>query len=129
MALRIWPTLELTLLRSDADKAGKVPHRSDSWRFFTNHAHVLACLVGDPDARLRDIADRVRVTERAAHDLVRDLERGGYIRVRRVGRRNQYEICGVRPSAGPGGLGRLVSLLAELDGTRETVVPGGDGAR
>jgi DNA-binding Lrp family transcriptional regulator len=110
-----------------------VPHRSDSWRFFTNHAHVLACLVGDPDARLRDIADRVGVTERAAHDFVRDLERGGYIRVRRVGRRNQYEVCGLGASgglAGPGILGGLVGLLvAELDETVETVVPGGDGTR
>ena len=110
-----------------------MPHRSDSWRFFTNHAHVLACLVGDPQARLRDIAARVGVTERAAHDLLRDLERGGYIRVRRVGRRNQYEVCGVGSSGGlPGsrGLGRLVDLLvAELDGSLETVVPGGEQAR
>ena len=132
MARRDWPSLEFTLLLSDADKAGRVPHRSDSWRFFTNHGHVLACLVGDPDARLRDIADRVGITERAAHDLVRDLERGGYIRVRRVGRRNQYEVCGVRSSgglAGPGGLGRLVGLLvAELDGSLETGSRAGTGA-
>ena len=110
-----------------------MPHRSDSWRFLTNHAHVLACLVGDPEARLRDIAERVAVTERAAYDLVRDLERGGYIRVRRVGRRNEYEVPVVRPSGGLAGsrtLGGLVGLLvAELDGTLETVLPGGEGAR
>jgi IclR helix-turn-helix domain len=110
-----------------------VPGRSDSWRFFTNHAHVLACLVGDPQARLRDIAARVGITERAAHDLVGDLARGGYIRVRRVGRRNQYEVCGVGSSgrlAGPGRLSGLVDLLVpELDRTLETAPPGGEGAR
>lgn len=108
-------------------------HRSDSWRFLNNHAHVLACLVGDPQARLRDIAARVGITERAAHDLVMDLQRGGYIRVRRVGRRNHYEVSGVRSFGGPGepgSLGGLVGLLiAELDGTLETAVPGEDGAR
>ena len=103
--------------------------RSDSWRFLTNHAHVLACLVGDPQARLRDIAARVGITERAVHDLIGDLQCGGYIRVRRVGRRNHYQVRGVR-SEEPGSLGGLVGLLiAELDGTVETALPGGDGAR
>ena len=125
------PLLEFTLLLSNADRAGS-PTDRDSWRFFTNHAPVLACLLGDPEARLRDIAARVGITERAAYDLVRDLERGGYIRVRRVGRRNHYEGCGVRPSGGlarPGSLGGLVGhLVAELDGSPENVVPGGDEA-
>ncbi len=124
---------EFTLRLSHADKAGGMSHRSDSWRFLTNHAHVLACLVGDPQARLRDIAASVGITERAAHDLVGDLQRGGYIRVRRVGRRNHYQVRGVRPYGGPeepGSLGGLVGLLiAELDGTLETALPGGDGAR
>jgi IclR helix-turn-helix domain len=106
-----------------------VPGRSDSWRFFTNHAHVLACLAGDPEARLRDVAARVGITERAAHDLIGDLERGGYVRVHRVGRRNQYEVCGVRPATGTAPspcLGRLVGLLvAELDGSFQPVLPTG----
>jgi DNA-binding MarR family transcriptional regulator len=74
-----------------------MPLRSDDWQFFTNHTHVLVCLASDPDLRLRDIAARVGITERAAHDLVKDLERAGYVRVRRVGRRNRYEVCGQLP--------------------------------
>ena len=35
-----------------------------SWTFLSNHGHVLMCLAADPDARLRDIAERVGVTER-----------------------------------------------------------------
>jgi Winged helix-turn-helix DNA-binding len=127
--LRIGRSVEFTLRLSNADNASTVPQRSDSWRFLTNHARVLACLFGDPEVRLRDIAQRVGVTERAVHDLVGDLERGGYIRVRRVGRRNQYEVCGVGSSGEPAGLGSLglIGLLAaELD---ETVLPGGDEAR
>jgi DNA-binding IclR family transcriptional regulator len=96
--------------------------RSDSWRFLTNHAHVLACVAGEPDARLRDIAARVGITERAAHDLVRDLERAGYLRVRKVGRRNRYEVRGrfasrdaVAQRRAGGGLVAL--LAAELDQT------------
>ena len=119
---------ELTFLLSVADKSGTVPYRSKSWRFFTNHAHVLACVVSDPDVRLRDIAARVGITERAAHDLIGDLERGGYVRIRRVGRRNQYEVCSDRPSAGLGqpGVGRLVGLLvAELDRSLPATAPEG----
>ena len=109
-----------------------MPCRSDNWRFFTNHAHVLACLAGDPEARLREIAARVGVTERAAHDLIGDLARSGYVRIHRVGRRNQYEVCGVRPARGlaqPPCLGGLVSLLfAELEGSLQSVSAAGEEA-
>lgn len=90
--------------------------RSDDWEFFTNHTHVLVCIAGDPALRLRDIAARVGVTERAAHDLVKDLERAGYVRVRKVGRRNCYEVCGELPLRRfpfeRRNAGELISLLA-----------------
>ena len=62
------------------------------WRFLTNYAHVLVCIAADPGARLRDIAETVGVTERRAAQLVRDLERAGYLTKTRNGRRNQYEV-------------------------------------
>ena len=62
------------------------------WRFVTNYAHVLACVAADPNARLRDIAETVGVTERRAAQLVRDLEDAGYLTKTRAGRRNQYEV-------------------------------------
>ena len=34
------------------------------WTFLSSHAHVLVCLAENPQAKLRDIADRVGVTER-----------------------------------------------------------------
>lgn len=58
----------------------------------TNHAHVLLCVARDPSIRLREIGDCVGVTERAAHRIVGDLEREGYLSRKRVGRRNLYEV-------------------------------------
>ena len=63
-----------------------------SWTFLTNHAHVLLCLANDPSARMRDIADQVGITERAAQRIVADLVEEGYVKRKRVGRRNEYEI-------------------------------------
>jgi hypothetical protein len=62
------------------------------WKFLTNHALVLLCVVSEPDIRIRDIAARVGITERAAHRIVADLIEGGYVAARRVGRRNQYSV-------------------------------------
>ncbi|MBO4205408.1 helix-turn-helix transcriptional regulator [Micromonospora echinofusca] len=62
------------------------------WTFLTNHAHVLLALARDPQARLRDVADLVGITERAAQGIVADLESGGYLTRERVGRRNRYTI-------------------------------------
>jgi len=67
-------------------------NRHHSWAFLTNYAHVLVCVAADPGARLRDIAEIVGVTERTAAQLVKDLERAGYLTKTRQGRRNQYEI-------------------------------------
>jgi hypothetical protein len=71
------------------------------WRFVTNHAHVLACIAADPDARLRDIAATVGVTERTAGQIVGELEQAGYLTKTRVGRRNRYEIHDTLPLRHP----------------------------
>jgi predicted ArsR family transcriptional regulator len=63
-----------------------------SWRFLTNHGNALLCIARDPDARARDIAERVGITERAAQRIVADLIAGGYIQRTKVGRRNRYQI-------------------------------------
>jgi DNA-binding IclR family transcriptional regulator len=63
-----------------------------TWTFLTRHAQVLLCIADDPGIRLRDIGDRVGVTERAAHRIVGELADGGYIARERRGRRNHYTI-------------------------------------
>ena len=67
------------------------------WRFVTNHAHVLECIYADPEARLRDVAASVGITERTAASIVRDLEEAGYLTRTRRGRRNHYEVHGELP--------------------------------
>jgi len=63
-----------------------------NWTLFSNHGHVLVCLARDPDARLRDVALNVGITERAVQKIVRDLQDGGMVSVTKVGRRNCYRI-------------------------------------
>ena len=63
-----------------------------TWVFLTNHAHVLLCVAHDPDARARDIADRVGITERAAQRILSDLLAEGYLSKTKIGRRNRYTI-------------------------------------
>lgn len=63
-----------------------------SWSFLTNHARVLTLVAQDPEARLRDIAGALDVTDRTAFAIVVDLTEAGYIVKERVGRRNRYHI-------------------------------------
>jgi DNA-binding MarR family transcriptional regulator len=62
------------------------------WTFLTNHGRTLLCIADDPGLRLRDIADRLGVTERSAYGIVSDLTTAGYVSKSRDGRRNRYEI-------------------------------------
>ena len=49
------------------------------WRFLTSHARVLACIARDPEARLRDIALTLDITERSVFRMVDDLVIDGYV--------------------------------------------------
>jgi predicted ArsR family transcriptional regulator len=62
------------------------------WSFLTNHARVLLCLSEDSGIRLREVGDRVGITERAAHRIVGELEAAGYVSRVREGRRNRYTV-------------------------------------
>lgn len=89
------------------------------WKFFTNHAAVLACVANEPAIRVRDIADQVGVTERAANRIVGELEAAGYLTRRRVGARNSYEVHPELPLRHPladhHSIGELLSLLVDPD--------------
>jgi DNA-binding transcriptional ArsR family regulator len=63
-----------------------------SWTFLTNHSHVLMCLHAEPNIRVRDVADRVGITERAVQRILLELEEGGVITRHREGRRNVYAV-------------------------------------
>jgi DNA-binding MarR family transcriptional regulator len=68
------------------------PEDAKTWTFLTNHAQVLLCLADTPDIRLRDVAERVGITERATQRILADLIEAGYVRSERIGRRNRYTV-------------------------------------
>ena len=86
------------------------------WTFLTNHAQVLVCIADDPGVRLRDIGERVGITERAAHRIVTELAAAGYITRQRNGRRNRYTINTHLPLPDPvvreQNVGELLEILA-----------------
>ena len=62
------------------------------WTFFSNYAHVLVCLAESPEATLRQVADRVGITERSAQRIITHLDEAGILRREKHGRRNSYVI-------------------------------------
>jgi hypothetical protein len=88
-----------------------------NWTFLTNHALVLLCIADDPDARLRDIAARLNMTERSAFGIITDLVEAGYVVKEKDGRRNRYHIQAHLPLPDPAGRERTVGeILALLTG-------------
>jgi uncharacterized membrane protein len=88
-----------------------------TWSFLTNHAQVLLCIADDPGIRLREIGERIAITERAAHRIVSDLADAGYISRQRNGRRNHYKIRSHMPLPDPLAREQKVGdLLAILGG-------------
>jgi DNA-binding IclR family transcriptional regulator len=62
------------------------------WGFLTNHARALLYVANDPEARLRDLAVSLGVTERTAYGIMADLTEAGYVQKEKDGRRNRYHI-------------------------------------
>ncbi len=89
---------------------------SRQWAFMTNHASVLVCIANDSGIRVREISDRVGITERAAHRILSELVDAGYITRTRNGRRNQYTVQTQLPLPDALARGKRVGdLLAILD--------------
>jgi DNA-binding IclR family transcriptional regulator len=66
--------------------------RDRRWTLLTNHGHALTYTARHPDARIRDIAAALGITERSAHRIVSELVEAGYISRTRKGRRNHYKV-------------------------------------
>jgi len=94
-----------------------------TWTFLTNHAQVLLCLAETPDIRLREVAERVGITERATQRILSELVEAGYVKTTRVGRRNQYTVDhehAMRHTAQIGhAIGDLLNALAQSTERRD----------
>ena len=101
--------LEADLVSSTSTHNANAP----GWTFCSNHAHVLVCLAEDPDIRLRDVATRVGITERAVQRIVADLVEAGYVTRRKRGRVNHYNIHRHQPLRHPIEMHRSVGDLLD----------------
>ncbi|MBK3575669.1 winged helix-turn-helix transcriptional regulator [Streptomyces sp. MBT65] len=92
------------------------------WTFLTNHSRVLAAIAADHTTRVRDIAVRCQLTERAVQKIIADLEDGGYLTHVREGRSNVYRIASAtalrHPADAPASVADLLAVLAQHDGAR-----------
>ncbi len=105
-----------------------------SWGFLSNHGRVLLFLAHDPGMRLRDMAASLGITERTAFGIITDLVAAGYIRKRKDGRRNHYQIQAHQPLPEATSRERTVGeVLAVLAGPGAALGPdrrpGGEGCR
>ena len=92
------------------------------WTFLSNHCHVLLCLAQEPDIRIREVAERVGITERAVQRIIGELEDAGIIDRERDGRRNHYVIHGElalrHPLEAHHTVGELIALLTDAGSRR-----------
>jgi hypothetical protein len=93
------------------------------WSFLTNHGRALLCIAKDPEARLRDIADALAITERRAYGIVTDLTEAGYLIKIKEGRRNRYEVQAHLPIPDPTTRDRAIGDVLELLSDPETERP------
>ena len=96
------------------DSSSKGPHHG--WTFLSNHAHVLLCVARDSDARVREIASAVGITERAVQRILSELDEAGVVTRERRGRRTHYVIRDASSLRHPlerhCSVGDLIQLLA-----------------
>ncbi|MEU6557958.1 helix-turn-helix domain-containing protein [Streptomyces sp. NPDC046915] len=87
---------------------------------------VLAAIADDPNVRIRDIAARCRLTERAVSRIISELEQDGYLSHTREGRTNTYRIEPDKVLRHPAEAGLTVASLLSLlvqDETERTSKP------
>lgn len=92
----------------------EVAESHTGWTFVTNHARVLAAIADNPNVRIRDIAARCRLTERAVQRIISDLEHAGYLSHTREGRTNTYRIEPDKVLRHPAEAGLTVASLLSL---------------
>jgi DNA-binding Lrp family transcriptional regulator len=85
-----------------------------SWTLLTAHGRALVAIAQDPDARMRDLAEIIGVTERTVQAIVADLEAAGYLTHTRVGRRNRYTVGLDQPFRHSAQDGHLVGPLLDV---------------
>ena len=89
------------------------------WSLLTNHGRLLLAIENEPGLRVRDMAERLELSERGVALILRDLREAGYVTSRREGRRVIYSVVADKPLRRDAlrhrTVGELLGLLAEAD--------------
>ena len=92
------------------------------WSLLTNHGRLLLAIENEPGLRVRDMAERLELSERGVALILRDLREAGYVTSRREGRRVFYSVVPDKPMRGDSlrhpTVGQLLGLLAEAETSR-----------
>ena len=92
------------------------------WSLLTNHGRLLLAIENEPGLRVRDMADRLDMSERGVALILRDLRNAGYVTSRREGRRVYYSVVPDKPmrrdSLKHQTVGQLLQLLTEAETAR-----------
>ena len=62
------------------------------WTFVTNHAAVLSIISRYPMITGQELAQEVRISERAVRRIISELHDGGYITKKKEGRKVRYQV-------------------------------------
>ena len=89
------------------------------WSLLTNHGRLLLVIENEPGLRVRDMAERLHLSERGVALILRDLREAGYVTSRREGRRVFYSVVAGKPFRRDAlqhrTVGELIRLLAETE--------------
>jgi DNA-binding MarR family transcriptional regulator len=94
-------------------------------RFLTTQARVLVRLANDPEARIRDVAASLEITERTAFAIMKELVEAGYLVKGRNGRRNRHQIQASKTAADLRSQEHDIRQLLDLLPDTETPRPDG----
>jgi len=92
------------------------------WSLLTSHGRLLLAIENEPGLRVRDMAERLEMTERGIALILRDLREAGYVTARRAGRRTFYSVVSDKPMRRDAlrhqTVGQLLQLLAAAETSR-----------
>lgn len=92
------------------------------WSLLTNHGRLLLAIENEPGLRVRDMAERLELSERGVSLILRDLREAGYVTSQRKGRRTFYSVVPEKPMRTDylrdRSVGQLLGLLAEAENAR-----------
>jgi DNA-binding transcriptional ArsR family regulator len=93
------------------------------WSLLTNHGRLLLAIENEPGLRVRDMAERLGLSERGVSLILRDLREAGYVTSQREGRRTFYRVVPDKPLRTDylkhQSVGQLLGLLAEAETARQ----------